>query len=155
MIKIYHENSLKGKIWRTLFVKCRTKYYNARSNNKIQEQGRLQLSQATLIRLIYARLIFGWNYFRRCQNQNFSSGFIFADGQISVISRGLIFAVDKIYLCLNKQKKLKDLDMKIAYIFPQCIYNKYYTCNVTKSLLLLTIHHHYFHHLNVQRRSVF
>ena len=127
---------------------------------KIQEQGRLQSSQATLIRLIYAEITFreinfGWNYFRGCQNQNFSSGFIFADSQISVISRGLIFAVDKIYLCLNKQKKLKDLDMKIAYIFPQCIYNKYYTCNVTKPLLLLTIHHHYFHHLNVQRRSIF
>ena len=31
-----------------------------------------------------------------CQNQKFFRGFIFADGQISVISRGLIFAVDKI-----------------------------------------------------------
>ena len=32
--KTYHENSLQSKIWRTLFAKCRTKYYNARSNNK-------------------------------------------------------------------------------------------------------------------------
>ena len=32
--KIYHENSSQNEIWRTLFVKCRTKYYNARNNNK-------------------------------------------------------------------------------------------------------------------------
>ena len=36
-----------------------------------------------------------------CQNQNFLRGFIFADGQISVISRGLIFAVDKICILKN------------------------------------------------------
>ena len=113
----------------------------------------------TLTRLTFARLIFAWTCFRRCQNQNFLHGFIFADGQISVISRGLIFAVNKIciwkncffYLCLNKQKKLKDLDMKIVYIFPQCIYNKYYACDFRKSLLLLANHYHYFHHLNVQK----
>ena len=33
--KIYHENSLQSEIWRTLFVKYRAKYYNARSNKKI------------------------------------------------------------------------------------------------------------------------
>ena len=41
--------------------------------------------------------------------------------------------------------------MKIVYIFPQCICNKYYACNFTKSLLLFRIHCHYFHHLNVQK----
>ena len=52
------------------------------------------------------------------------------------------------------RKELKDLEMKIVYIFPQCIYIKYYACNFTKSLLLLTIHYHYFHHLNVQMLEV-
>ena len=57
------------------------------------------------------------------------------DGQISVILRGFIFAVDSFYLknlffplCLNEQKKLKDLDMKVVCIFPQFIYSKYYAC---------------------------
>ena len=36
-----------------------------------------------------------WTYFHECQNQNFLRGFIFADSQIAVILRGLIFAVDK------------------------------------------------------------
>ena len=31
-------------------------------------------------------------------------------------------------LCLNEQKKLKDLDMKVVCIFPQSIYSKYYAC---------------------------
>ena len=42
------------------------------------------------------RLFFAWTYFHGYQNQNFLRGFIFADVHISVISRGLIFAVDKI-----------------------------------------------------------
>ena len=29
--------------------------------------------------------------------------------------------------------------MKIVYIFPQCIYNKYYACDFRKSLLFLRI----------------
>ena len=32
---------------------------------------------------------------------------------------------------INKQKRLKDLDMKIVYVFPQCIYSKYYAYNFT------------------------
>ena len=50
-------------------------------------------------------------------------------------------------MCLNKQKKLKDLDMQIVNIFPQYFYNKYYPCDFRKSLLLLANHYHYFHHL--------
>ena len=41
--------------------------------------------------------------------------------------------------------------MNIVYIFPQCIYNKYYDYDFRKSLLLLANHYHYFHYLNVQR----
>ena len=44
--------------------------------------------------------------------------------------------------------------MKILYIFPQRIYNKYYACNFTKALPLLEIHYHYCHHLNVQVMEV-
>ena len=68
-----------------------------------------------------------------------------SDDQISLILPELIFTVAKIcllknwlYLLLNKQRKLKDLGIKIVYIFPQCICNIYYACNFTKSLLLLT-----------------
>ena len=43
--------------------------------------------------------------------------------------------------------------MKIVYIFPQCIYNRYYSCNFSKSLLLLANRYHYFHHLNVEPES--
>ena len=32
---------------------------------------------------------------------------------------------------INKQKRLKDLDMKIVHVFPQCIYSKYYAYNFT------------------------
>ena len=85
------------------------------------------------------RLIFAWTYFCGCQIKIFLCGFVFADGQISVIS----------YLCLNKQKLLKDLDMKIVYIFSQCIYNKHFVFDFRKSFLLQN-HYHYFHHLNVQ-----
>ena len=106
----------------------------------------------TLTRLIFARLIFAWTYYRKCQNQNFSLGFIFAHAQISVISRGLIFAVDIICFFLNvfKQKEKIKRSWHENSIFPQCIYSKYYACNFTKSLLLLTIQYHYCHHLNVQ-----
>ena len=41
--------------------------------------------------------------------------------------------------------------MKIVYVFPECIYNKYYPCDFRKSLLLLANHYHYLHHLNVQK----
>ena len=40
--------------------------------------------------------------------------------------------------------------MKILYIFPQCIYNKY-ACDFRKSLLYLANHYHDFHNLNVQK----
>ena len=43
------------------------------------------------------------DFFHGCQNQHFLGGFIFADGQISVIWRGLVFAVGKI--CILKKKK--------------------------------------------------
>ena len=49
-----------------------------------------------LARLIFAEINFREISFRGCQNQNFLRGSIFVDGHISVISRGLIFAVDKI-----------------------------------------------------------
>ena len=59
------------------------------------------------------RIILAWTYFRGCQNENFLRKSIFEDGQIFVISGGLIFAVDKFciwrncfsYLFLNKQEK--------------------------------------------------
>ena len=41
--------------------------------------------------------------------------------------------------CCVLWEKLKDLEMKIVYIFPRCIYNKCYVCNFSMSLLLLTI----------------
>ena len=56
-----------------------------------------------------------------------------------------------ILFVFKKQKQLKDLNIKIVYIFPQCIYNKYYACDFRRSLLLLANHYHYFHHLNVQK----
>ena len=85
---------------------------------------------------------------------------IFEDGQISVILGGLIFAVDKFVfeatafscLFLNKQKNIKDLDMKIAYTFAQCIYSKYYVYAFRKSLLWHVNNYHYFDHLNIQIR---
>ena len=54
---------------------------------------RTNLKLHTLTRIIladinFATLIFVWTYFHACQKQNFLRGFIFADGQISVISRG-------------------------------------------------------------------
>ena len=47
----------------------------------------------TLRRLIFARLTLAWIYFRGCKYCHFSRGFIFADGEDLIISRGLIFAV--------------------------------------------------------------
>ena len=44
------------------------------------------------------------------------------------------------YFCLNKQKKLKDLNIKINMLV-----------TLTGSLFLLTIYYHFFHHLNVQK----
>ena len=41
--------------------------------------------------------------------------------------------------------------MKIVYIFPQCIYNKYFACGFRKSFLLLPNNYHYFHDLSVQK----
>ena len=62
--------------------------------------GRDPSTMGKCIRNTLTILIFVWTSFRECQNQSFLRGFIFADGQISVVSQGLIFAVDKI--CIRK-----------------------------------------------------
>ena len=59
---------------------------------------RLQLEDSYFCMKTYTltRLIFPGTYFRGCQNQNISRGYIFVEGRFSVISRGLIFAVNKV-----------------------------------------------------------
>ena len=117
----------------------------------------------TLTRLIFAEInfceidfrtyfhgcqnqFFAWIYFRRWSNFN-NFAWINFRGRQKFVFEKIAFS----YLCLNKQKKLKDLDIKIVYIISQCIYNKYYACDFRRSLLLLANHYHYFHHLNVQK----
>ena len=89
--------------------------------------------------------IIAWTYFRRWSNFRDFAWINFRGRNLYL--QKLVFS----YLCLNKQKKLKDLDMKIVYVFPECIYSKYYPCDFRKSLLLLANHYHYFHHLNVRK----
>ena len=73
----------------------------------------------------------------------------FADGQISVISRGLIFAVDKI--CIWKNFSFLIISRHENSIYFSSVSTTNITFNFTKSLLLLTIYYHYFHCLNVQK----
>ena len=96
----------------------------------------------TLTRLIFAEinfrvdlfsrmpksLFFAWIYFRGWSNL---SNFAWIYFRQTLYLKELFCS----YLCLNKHKNLNDLDMKIVYIFPQRIYNKYYTCDLRKYLL--------------------
>ena len=81
-----------------LKVFCQLNLYDTANTPK--PPGRDPSTMAKCIRNTLTRLIFAWTSFREYQNQSFLRGFIFADGQISVVSQGLIFAVHK--TCIGK-----------------------------------------------------
>ena len=69
------------------FKQLRLNYLNKQKSKK-----RASKISNSLTRLIFAKVIFAWIFYRGYQNQNFSRGFIFADGQ-NVYLKKLFFLI--------------------------------------------------------------